>query len=111
MTKFFFSSRRRHTRWPRDWSSDVSSPELRTGNTGRDVPRGYRKSGSWPDGRRPRRWTLSTTTRSAPESTRRRRPVRSEERRVGKEYRTHGAQGQQTYDGRQRAPEHEEDKT
>src|SRR5439155_14398385 len=23
---FFFSSRRRHTRWPRDWSSDVSLP-------------------------------------------------------------------------------------
>src|SRR5437870_9019582 len=23
---FFFSSRRRHTRWPRDWSSDVCSP-------------------------------------------------------------------------------------
>src|SRR5690625_586378 len=23
MTFFFFSSRRRHTRWPRDWSSDV----------------------------------------------------------------------------------------
>src|SRR5690625_8038334 len=22
---FFFSSRRRHTRWPRDWSSDVCS--------------------------------------------------------------------------------------
>src|SRR5437773_8407345 len=22
---FFFSSRRRHTRWPRDWSSDVAS--------------------------------------------------------------------------------------
>src|SRR5690625_6996251 len=25
---FFFSSRRRHTRWPRDWSSDVCSSEL-----------------------------------------------------------------------------------
>src|SRR5439155_7193175 len=23
---FFFSSRRRHTRWPRDWSSDVCFP-------------------------------------------------------------------------------------
>src|SRR5690625_7213374 len=23
---FFFSSRRRHTRWPRDWSSDVCLP-------------------------------------------------------------------------------------
>src|SRR5439155_5768206 len=27
---FFFSSRRRHTRWPRDWSSDVCSSDLWT---------------------------------------------------------------------------------
>src|SRR5690625_7536498 len=25
---YFFSSRRRHTRWPRDWSSDVCSSDL-----------------------------------------------------------------------------------
>src|SRR5437660_6000277 len=30
---FFFSSRRRHTRWPRDWSSDVCSSDL-VGTTG-----------------------------------------------------------------------------
>src|SRR5437660_10093176 len=28
MYLFFFSSRRRHTRWPRDWSSDVCSSDL-----------------------------------------------------------------------------------
>src|SRR6266508_4362300 len=28
MMFFFFSSRRRHTRWPRDWSSDVCSSDL-----------------------------------------------------------------------------------
>src|SRR5207253_8176578 len=28
----FFSSRRRHTRWPRDWSSDVCSSDLATGD-------------------------------------------------------------------------------
>src|SRR5690625_5928190 len=28
MFAFFFSSRRRHTRWPRDWSSDVCSSDL-----------------------------------------------------------------------------------
>src|SRR5690625_7083851 len=28
MSKFFFSSRRRHTSWPRDWSSDVCSSDL-----------------------------------------------------------------------------------
>src|SRR5690625_1154320 len=30
---FFFSSRRRHTRWPRDWSSDVCSSDLIRGGT------------------------------------------------------------------------------
>src|SRR5207253_6121155 len=29
---FFFSSRRRHTRWPRDWSSDVCSSDLYAGD-------------------------------------------------------------------------------
>src|SRR5579884_4417036 len=31
-TPFFFSSRRRHTSWPRDWSSDVCSSDLVTGD-------------------------------------------------------------------------------
>src|SRR5439155_15824048 len=31
---FFFSSRRRHTRWPRDWSSDVCSSDLKTRSRG-----------------------------------------------------------------------------
>src|SRR5690625_8005150 len=31
MCLFFFSSRRRHTRWPRDWSSDVCSSDLQIG--------------------------------------------------------------------------------
>src|SRR5207253_8207986 len=29
---FFFSGRRRHTRWPRDWSSDVCSSDLKGQN-------------------------------------------------------------------------------
>src|SRR5207253_6968381 len=29
----FFSSRRRHTRWPRDWSSDVCSSDLKNQRT------------------------------------------------------------------------------
>src|SRR5690625_6543905 len=33
---FFFSSRRRHTRWPRDWSSDVCSSDLRAFSAGLD---------------------------------------------------------------------------
>src|SRR5437660_6844664 len=30
LSLFFFSSRRRHTIWPRDWSSDVCSSDLRS---------------------------------------------------------------------------------
>src|SRR5690625_6679362 len=36
-TSFFFSSRRRHTRWPRDWSSDVCSSDLTWEQIGRAV--------------------------------------------------------------------------
>src|SRR5690625_6818994 len=35
---FFFSSRRRHTRWPRDWSSDVCSSDLRGVLISRGIP-------------------------------------------------------------------------
>src|SRR5690625_7465516 len=65
---FFFSSRRRHTRWPRDWSSDVCSSDLTT---------------SWlvhPAG-------LSIRTRPWPDGS---VLGRSEERRVGKESKTRG---------------------
>src|SRR5439155_2886729 len=42
---FFFSSRRRHTRWPRDWSSDVCSSDLAgQRNVAQDIRRGC-----WPD--------------------------------------------------------------
>src|SRR5215510_8763706 len=34
---FFFSSRRRHTRWPRDWSSDVCSSDLDDVRAGLEV--------------------------------------------------------------------------
>src|SRR5439155_12805423 len=33
---FFFSSGRRHTSWPRDWSSDVCSSDLSTGSADTD---------------------------------------------------------------------------
>src|SRR6266508_3783883 len=35
---FFFSSRRLHTRWPRDWSSDVCSSDLRPRGRARRRP-------------------------------------------------------------------------
>src|SRR5439155_16435474 len=36
---FFFSSRRRHTRWPRDWSSDVCSSDLTGRGAAAHAPR------------------------------------------------------------------------
>src|SRR5207253_8552756 len=40
LSLFFFSSRRRHTRWPRDWSSDVCSSDLLlTGGSRTALPR------------------------------------------------------------------------
>src|SRR2546422_4919301 len=36
---FFFSSRRRHTRCSRDWSSDVCSSDLACGSPGGEGPR------------------------------------------------------------------------
>src|SRR5207249_6953020 len=65
LTVFFFSSRRRHTRSKRDWSSDVCSSDL-TSTT---------SSTSW-----------CAHPASAGSCSRRR--LRSEERRVGKECRS-----------------------
>src|SRR5690606_39370390 len=77
---FFFSSRRRHTRFSRDWSSDVCSFDL--------------------DATREAEWCRSPTWRSHQDSpSRSRAPTpperpghrssrRSEERRVGKECRS-----------------------
>src|SRR5439155_10207301 len=62
---FFFSSRRRHTRWPRDWSSDVCSS---------DLPALYQ------------RVNVEGTVKLL-ESARLHAVKRSEERRVGKECR------------------------
>src|SRR5690606_40358406 len=43
---FFFSSRRRHTRFSRDWSSDVCSSDLRTARDrlGRGGHRGHHRA-------------------------------------------------------------------
>src|SRR5690348_18498941 len=63
---FFFSSRRRHTRWTGDWSSDVCSSDLPTRACA------SRQRACAPSRRR--------SSRSAAKSA----PPRSEERRVGK---------------------------
>src|SRR5690625_6272294 len=48
---FFFSSRRRHTSWPRDWSSDVCSSDLnqrcRRGQLEQDVLPGFLRRQRW----------------------------------------------------------------
>src|SRR5438445_10429551 len=70
---FFFSSRRRHTRYWRDWSSDVCSSDLQAGGERR--------------GRR---------RRSCPQKRRGDRDRgRSEERRVGKECRSWTTRGEE----------------
>src|SRR5207253_5200035 len=84
---FFFSSRRRHTRWPRDWSSDVCSSDMVE-----TLPRrGYRFVG--PVCRLPH----TSDADSAETTLRSNLPApltafigRSEERRVGKECRSRG---------------------
>src|SRR5690348_18017390 len=91
---FFFSSRRRHTRWTGDWSSDVCSSDLgdaAPSDGGGNVSR-WRSEGSSasaiPHSTAPR----SSRRKASPSTTScsfRRSPrcCRSEERRVGKECR------------------------
>src|SRR5690606_41066470 len=88
---FFFSSRRRHTRFSRDWSSDVCSSDLAGA---REAARRLREA----DPAAMRRWArpLPADPPRRPRAARVRRPprwsrappsARSEERRVGKESR------------------------
>src|SRR5690349_25010521 len=73
---FFFSSRRRHTRSLRDWSSDVCSSDLRRGHARRDRGRQLRGGPALGDRHRPGLGGTAAQRR------------RSEERRVGKECRS-----------------------
>src|SRR5207253_8008584 len=95
----FFSSRRRHTRWPRDWSSDVCSSDLRQINLIRDRVSQWRQGGHaghltsttrrlmnyWTDPGREKK--LFFCQIEALETAIYLAEVRSEERRVGKECR------------------------
>src|SRR5207237_3769226 len=89
---FFFSSRRRHTRFKCDWSSDVCSSDLQSGRrawllvnpSNRDVLLTARHAGrSAPPGSGWRSWKEGCYFR-------RTCPARSEEGRVGKEGRCGG---------------------
>src|SRR5690606_40443610 len=90
---FFFSSRRRHTRFSRDWSSDVCSSDLEILNIPIFVQPKHQSSLFVKDflglllflGRRRRRRLVAQVVLG------RRGPQRSEERRVGKECRPRGA--------------------
>src|SRR3712207_7048004 len=90
---FFFSSRRRHTRYWRDWSSDVCSSDLRSLNE--FEPRLYPLLRAEGDATAPVRTGRDARALAAAAGLRRRRggrprrgSRRSEERRVGKECRS-----------------------
>src|SRR3712207_8002056 len=83
---FFFSSRRRHTRYWRDWSSDVCSSDLRPRTTRRDG----RLLRRLPDELDSRPHEHVQGRGHAPQR-RQLHKRRSEERRVGKECRSRWA--------------------
>src|SRR5438105_14525868 len=83
---FFFSSRRRHTRSTRDWSSDVCSSDLRRHD---EVRRGAHDARAGEDRRPERHHPVGVVD---PERRRLRQAAgRSEERRAGKEGRSGGS--------------------
>src|SRR5699024_11512344 len=88
---FFFSSRRRHTRSKRDWSSDVCSSDLRPPARHRGLRRrgGPRRAAPAGVRLRPPRVRRRDDDRRGP-AGQSRLTGRSEERRVGKESRSMG---------------------
>src|SRR5439155_16086844 len=90
---FFFSSRRRHTRWPRDWSSDVCSSDLGATAATTVCCRKVRSNERADQIRWGSRGPVPPSpcgTHKSPPGCLPRRPstVRSEERRVGKDCRS-----------------------
>src|SRR5690606_40008065 len=86
---FFFSSRRRHTRFSRDWSSDVCSSDLRSGRGSKDGASRQCAAGA------PAGSDVSSAAAGCPVHPTSAGPAfycpRSEERRVGKQGRLRGA--------------------
>src|SRR5205085_4869730 len=91
---FFFSSRRRHTRFDCDWSSDVSSSDLGLSAGRKRAPR-PRIPRNYGEGWSKRLWQLlplALNLAAGGHALRRELlRVRSEERRVGKECRSGGS--------------------
>src|SRR5690606_39889138 len=81
---FFFSSRRRHTRFSRDWSSDVCSSDLVRHGFELQRREERTRTARHDEHRREEAYDLRLHRYRPP----RRLPGRSEERRVGKEGRT-----------------------
>src|SRR5437879_13347404 len=81
MLRFFFSSRRRHTRYIGDWSSDVCSSDLKAFDLDR---RNLLASNAF---RQLSGGKKNQVRHSSGRLRHRRQSVRSEERRVGKECR------------------------
>src|SRR5690606_39779116 len=82
---FFFSSRRRHTRFSRDWSSDVCSSDLVFCPKSLPQRRPFRRGPPFP---RARPGLRPPPRRRASHSPKTPSRGRSEERRVGKECRS-----------------------
>src|SRR5206468_8022930 len=98
---FFFSSRRRHTRSDRDWSSDVCSSDLHPGSGSGGSWRGalgiaQRQIPTRVVGSRELGWRLPAELRMWPSVVIVGSPAaeRSEERRVGEEWRSRGGGGE-----------------
>src|SRR3712207_8489275 len=83
---FFFSSRRRHTRYWRDWSSDVCSSDLRASGQRRFISMHVLVPGKWTvqEGHDVSEKIERDLAAVLPQSA----FFRSEERRVGKECRS-----------------------
>src|SRR5690606_40957691 len=106
--RFFFSSRRRHTRFSRDWSSDVCSSDLPT-RIGRDNRiHGHAAIGGDPQDKKfaGERTELVIGDRNVVREyvtinrgTGHGGGIRSEERRVGKEWRDGRAAGRRRTEG------------
>src|SRR5690625_5848625 len=88
VVSFFFSSRRRHTRWPRDWSSDVCSSDLGDTTINLDAREANEISAEVPKQTTPSHQRLGFLRSLEGIGVELNYILRSEERRVGKECRS-----------------------